>query len=275
MSDDFGARTTGERFARPEPKRSVDLISADSLEPEAAREYRREREATEAARRSGPISPPSAVSATRSPVFVPAYHKGLKILDGEQLLSAKFPARSSMLAPWLPDKGLAMIFAPRGVGKTWAALGIAHAVAAGGEFLRWRAPRPRRVLYIDGEMPGVMLQERYAAIVAAAMTDAPAENFRLVAADFQPDGLPDLADLEAQRFYDSAIADADLVIVDNLSTIARGLRENEATHSVRCNLGCSRSARPADPFSPCTTPAKAAVNAGPRAKRTRWTPSSR
>jgi hypothetical protein len=200
----------------------------DELSVQAAREYRRERDAAEAAHRSGPVSPPLAASATRSSIFVPAYQKGLKILDGEQLLIAQFPARSVMLAPWLPDKGLAMIFAPRGVGKTWAALGVAYAVAGGGAFLRWRASRPRRVLYIDGEMPAVMLQERYAAIVAASMTDAPAENFRLVAADFQPDGLPDLADVDAQRFYDSAIADAELIIVDNLSTIARGLRENEA-----------------------------------------------
>ena len=66
------------------------------------------------------------------------------------------------------------------------------------------------------------------AVIAASMTDAPAENFRLVAADFQPDGLPDLADAEAQRFYVDAIADAELIIVDNLSTTARGLRENEA-----------------------------------------------
>ena len=199
-----------------------------SLTAQAAIEFRREREAAEATQRSGPISPPSAASSTRSPVFIPAYQNGLRILDGEQLLSAEFPARSVMLAPWLPDKGLAMIFAPRGVGKTWAALGIAHAVAGGGAFLRWRASRPRRVLYIDGEMPAVMLQERYAVIVAASMTDAPAENFRLVAADFQPDGLPDLADVDAQRFFESAIADAELIVVDNLSTIARGLRENEA-----------------------------------------------
>ena len=40
--------------------------------------------------------------------------------------------------------------------------------------------------------------------------------------------MPDLADPEAQRFYVDTIADAELVIVDNLSTIARGLRENEA-----------------------------------------------
>ena len=34
------------------------------------------------------------------------------------------------------------------------------------------------------------------------MTDAPAADSRLAAADIQPDGLPDLADPEAQRFYD-------------------------------------------------------------------------
>jgi hypothetical protein len=157
-----------------------------------------------------------------------AYTKGLLSLDGEELLSRIFPPRSLMLSPWLPDKGLAMIFAPRGVGKTWIALSIAHAIAAGGDFLRWRAPTPRRVVYLDGEMPAVALQERYAAVVAASGMDAPRTNFRLVAADIQQDGLPDLADVGAQRFYDSAIADAELIIVDNFSTIARGLRENEA-----------------------------------------------
>jgi len=55
----------------------------------------------------------------------------------------------------------------------------------------------RRALYIDGQMPAATLQERYAAIVAASKRDAPRENFRLLAADVQPDGLPDLADPEA------------------------------------------------------------------------------
>jgi hypothetical protein len=77
-------------------------------------------------------------------------------------------------------------------------------------------------------MPAVALQERYIAVVAASDMDAPGENFRLLAADMQEDGLPDLADPEAQRFYEPYIADADLIIVDNLSTIARSLRENEA-----------------------------------------------
>ena len=150
------------------------------------------------------------MSEVAPPAFVPAYKKGLNVLNGAELLKAEFPPRSLMLAPWLPDKGLAMIFAPRGVGKTWIALSIAHAIASGSEFLRWRAPGSRRVFYIDGEMPALTLQERYAAVLLASATDAPAENFHLVAADFQPDGLPDLADPEAQRFYDGAIADASL-----------------------------------------------------------------
>ncbi|HME86144.1 MAG TPA: AAA family ATPase [Roseiarcus sp.] len=165
---------------------------------------------------------------TTAAAYVPAYTKGLKVLDGEELLKADFPPRTSMFSPWLPEKGLAMIYGTRGVGKTWIALSIAHAIACGGEFLCWGAARPRRVLYIDGEMPAQTLQERYAAVVGASRRDAPQENFRLVAADVQPDGLPDLADAEAQRFYEAVIADADLIIVDNLSTIARGLRENEA-----------------------------------------------
>ena len=94
-----------------------------------------------------------ARSRSRHTAYVPAYTKRLRVLDGEELLRTVFPARSLMLAPWLPEKGLAMVHAPRGVGKTWIALSIAHAVACGGEFLCWQAPTARRVLYIDGEMP--------------------------------------------------------------------------------------------------------------------------
>jgi RecA-family ATPase len=121
-----------------------------------------------------------------------------------------------------------MIFAERGIGKTWVGLNIAHAVAGGGSYLRWQAPGRRRVVYIDGEMPAYVLQERYASIVAASDCDAPEDSFRLVAADLQQDGLPDLADPNSQHFYDEVIRSADLIVVDNLSTICRSLRENDS-----------------------------------------------
>lgn len=211
---------------------------------DAAREYRREAErappplpprwSNEApAEPADAYNPPGdpilvAPPSDAAPPFVPAYTKSLVALTGADLLRREFPPREMMLAPFLPEKGLVMAFAERGIGKTWLAMHIAHAVAGGGAFLRWRAPRPRRVVYIDGEMPAALLKDRYATIVAGADFDAPDDNFRLVAADLQQDGLPDLADPGAQRFYDAEIADADLIIVDNLSTLCRALRENEA-----------------------------------------------
>jgi hypothetical protein len=158
----------------------------------------------------------------------PAYTKGLVSLTGAELLARKFPPREFILDPWLPSQGLAMLFAERGVGKTWVAMNIAHAVAGGGDFLGWCAPSPKRVVYFDGEMPAALIQERYASIVASSSVEAPEDNFRIVSAELQRDGLPDLADAASQRFYDDAIQDADLVIIDNLSTTCRSLKENDA-----------------------------------------------
>ena len=56
--------------------RGTRMNSPLSLTAQAAIEFRREREAAEATQRSGPISPPSAASSTRSPVFIPAYKMG-------------------------------------------------------------------------------------------------------------------------------------------------------------------------------------------------------
>lgn len=91
-------------------------------------------------------------------------------------LRLELPPQEDILTPWLTTQGLAMIYAPRGVGKTHVALGIAYAVATGGEFLRWQAPKPRGVLYLDGEMPAKMMQERLKAIVAAHLAPRPMQE---------------------------------------------------------------------------------------------------
>ncbi|MGB9349971.1 MAG: hypothetical protein WCB61_08755 [Pseudolabrys sp.] len=51
---------------------------------------------------------------------------------------------------------------------------------------------------------------------------------KIAAADLMPEGLPDLSDPESQQFYDDVITDAELIVVDNLSTLCRGLKENDA-----------------------------------------------
>lgn len=76
-----------------------------------------------------------------------------------------------ILAPVLAVQSLSMIFAMRGVGKTFFALSCAYAVASGGVFGRWFAPLPARVLYIDGEMPAITLQESLMRIAMNADKD--------------------------------------------------------------------------------------------------------
>lgn len=143
-------------------------------------------------------------------------------------LEMQIPPRELLLAPWLPEKGLAMICAPRGIGKTFVALNVAYAVAGGGSFLKWRAPAPRRVLYIDGEMPAVTLQERLQNIGRKAEAHPSGDALAVMAADMGEFGVPDLSTPEAQNALMPMLAPYDLIVLDNLSTLCRSGRENEA-----------------------------------------------
>ena len=97
----------------------------------------------------------------------------LRPLTAAEFLMLNLPPRGLILDPWLPTQGLAMIHSARGVGKTHLALGIAYAVATGSRLLGWTAPEPRRVTYLDGEMPAATMQTRTAAIIAGAMGTRP------------------------------------------------------------------------------------------------------
>jgi hypothetical protein len=122
-----------------------------------------------------------------------------------------------------------MVHGWRGTGKTFFVHASARAVAAGGGWLTWKAPEPRRVLLLDGEMPADALQDRLRRVVNNSEKQPPLpQSLRIAAADITPDGLPDLSDIAAQKFYAEVVADADLVVVDNLSTLCRGLKENDA-----------------------------------------------
>src|SRR5436190_2002368 len=102
-----------------------------------------------------------------------AFGQRLCPLNLKQLLALDIKPRGMVLDPIIPDKGLVMLYATRGTGKTHVALGIAHAVATGSTFLRWQAPRPRRVLLIAGEMPASALRERLQQLAGARTCSTP------------------------------------------------------------------------------------------------------
>jgi DNA-binding transcriptional ArsR family regulator len=171
--------------------------------------------------------PPLEDGPIVAPGRVPGLLRVLNVLD---LCQEPIPKPQPILAPWLLRQGLTMLYAWRGVGKTHAALGIAHAVASGETFLGWKAPQPRRVLYLDGEMPASAMQERLQAMMATSEADFDPENLRILTPDLQDRPMPDLATVEGQALIDSIRDGAELIVVDNLSTLARetGANENDS-----------------------------------------------
>lgn len=160
------------------------------------------------------------------------------LIEGTQPLQAKdvhvlakmhFKQREVILSPWLHSQDLCMVFASRGIGKTHFNLSLSYAIATGGKFAKWQAPKPRKVLYLDGELPGIVMQKR---LLMHCPTAEPAPGYlRVFTPDLLPEGrgLPDLSTYEGQDAVDAMIDDdTEVVVVDNLSCWARSGRENEA-----------------------------------------------
>jgi RecA-family ATPase len=133
----------------------------------------------------------------------------LRPLSAAEFLMIELPPRELILDPILPQKGLMLLHAYRGIGKTHLALGIGYCAATGGLMLGWSAPKPRRVLYLDGEMPAETMQARLATMIAGADNQPPDPSyFTLLSADLIEGGLPDLGSDTGQSEIDAAIARA-------------------------------------------------------------------
>jgi len=154
----------------------------------------------------------------------------LHVVNVSDLLTMDLPERGHILYPVIPEQGLAMLYAPRGLGKTWAALSIAYAVASGQRTLNgWNAQKPRKVLYLDGEMPARTMKERLAAIAVGFKASLhEADYLRILTPDLQSNSMPNIATLEGQADLAPVLNNVDFVVVDNIATLGRHGRENES-----------------------------------------------
>jgi predicted XRE-type DNA-binding protein len=122
-----------------------------------------------------------------------------------------------------------MVHAYRGVGKTHFSLGVACAVATASKFLKWQVEKPTGVIFIDGEMPGVVLQERFAKTIAGMDGSFDNVNLKIITPDLQELGMPDLATVEGQMSVEPFITDdIGLVVLDNISTLCGSVQENKS-----------------------------------------------
>jgi putative DNA primase/helicase len=130
-----------------------------------------------------------------------------------------------------------MIAGPTGLGKTWLGLGTAFAIASGGSVLGWHAPKARKVLYVDGEMPITDMQARIKAIHAAALREgngnpqAADRNLFFFCDAEQEGGIPNLSTVAGRRCIEAKLqaTGAEVLYLDNLSSLFRNAEQAENT----------------------------------------------
>jgi KaiC/GvpD/RAD55 family RecA-like ATPase len=110
-----------------------------------------------------------------------------------------------------------LLCGPRGVGKSWLALALAHTAARGGTLATWRAHRKHRVVYLDVAGSEAVLHER----LIALGPDKPPPSLVIVPGDAQAGGLPDLSLESGRTALDHLITDCDLLVIDGVSALVR------------------------------------------------------
>lgn len=147
----------------------------------------------------------------------------------DMLLAATVPPVEDILYPVIQLPGITMISGEKGVGKTFLSLAIALSVASGSDVFGWRCRAPRRVLFIDAELPLPVLQLRIRQVCAAlGIHDFPTSLSFWSASDQYPLPKPNLASSKDGAALVSQCRQFDLVIFDNLSAMIRGVDLNTA-----------------------------------------------
>ena len=159
----------------------------------------------------------------------PAQQSALIALEMGAFLELPLTERGYLLSPILPRQGIVILYASRGIGKTFLALSIALAVASGTQVMNWQAASPKRVLYVDGEMPAITMQERLNALISG-MAPPPfvLRNLTIVTPDVQQMPMPDLSTISGQQVLEPLLPGIDMIVLDNISTLCRTGKENES-----------------------------------------------
>jgi hypothetical protein len=145
----------------------------------------------------------------------------LIVYDLQDFLLESFPAAEPLICltevdtPVFTSSSINQIFAWRGTGKTMVSMGLAGAMAKGSSFLRWRAARKTKVLYVEGESRNSQLQERARNIIGQTEPG----YFRILTFFSQVGGIQPLSTPEGRQAIEAEIGDAEVLFLDSISTL--------------------------------------------------------
>lgn len=147
------------------------------------------------------------------------------LISSCDLIARALPPRPKILGQWLREGDLGYVFAPRGHGKTWLAMLIGNAISSGTSLGEWAAGEtPRRVVYFDAEMNLPDVQAR------AKLIGIDSSNFEWLQNELVFDHLRrglNIANVTDQAAISEMMNDGDVLLIDNLSTAASGMAEND------------------------------------------------
>lgn len=154
------------------------------------------------------------------------------IVTQAELSEQDIPPRKYLLGKWMPLDSFGMLVAPRGIGKSWFCMFLAHAIASGkNQFLGWDINQKFPVLYVDGEMSRADIKERFDSICEYKLDNLHLLCSEMLYQDGKPLCLDDKGDQEAIEEALSCLEGngqrPQLIVLDNLSTLRRRINEND------------------------------------------------
>jgi archaellum biogenesis ATPase FlaH len=157
----------------------------------------------------------------RVPEAVPVVPNTCEVPKGPWRSSIAFVEEARQEIEWLipdvlPAGAVVLLSGREGTMKSWLALSMAHAVASGAPWLG-RATKQGAVLYLDGEMPPAVLQERLRGIGTAK---------DLYVWSWTDPEFP--CHLSGNPSLDKAAHHHQLIVVDTLRRQMKGLKENSS-----------------------------------------------
>jgi hypothetical protein len=150
------------------------------------------------------------------------------VMDGTSFTRQNVPERAALLGAFLRAGDFGVVFAPRGVGKTWISLLMAGAIANGSALGEWGAGTAGAmgVCYVDGEvnLPDAIERALLVNLPTGVhwlhhenVADASGRGINLVDPAQQEGLLKTILKMKIQVLF-----------LDNLSCLFRGMAENEA-----------------------------------------------
>ena len=152
------------------------------------------------------------------------------VVSSEHLNDVTIPKRQDLVGKWFKEGDLGFICAQRGVGKTHLSMMLANALAGPTPHIGpWDCPGNIPVLYVDGEMPLDDIRHRDRAYLnVEAESSVQYLNHEVVFKESARE--MNLADPIFQQEILSFCMNKGIkaVFFDNLSSLASGMRENDA-----------------------------------------------